>query len=407
MNEEKQFLLLDIDGVLLESNGYRLACLAAASHFIRHFGQPNVSVEAAVWEAYEACGITAEWDMVPLILLSFLDMYYTDTGETPSVERLNGGCRTICYHNQKEFTERLLRCIPKFREMVIPNAAAVFSGIHDTLLNGSDALPSLRGTELLKKMLTDTLNPRTCPFFAYLMTLLLGSETFRSFYGIDPPLDTPSLLETTDRKLISEENRVLLPALPARGIYPVIMTSRPTLLPKTEGDGNITSAYFVNTPEGECALRLLGWDDGRMPVIGAGSLCRIEEKYQLARETYVKPHPMHALSAMLCPLCGSEIEATELARALCGDEPHTNVRRVYELLPKSTPVRLSVFEDSVTGIGSCLNAAEVLRKHGYSVRTDLNGIKTTPKKNERLIEIGAELYDSFNEAFDACVNLKG
>lgn len=406
MNEEKQFLLLDIDGVLLESNGYRLACLTAATHFLHRFGQPNIAVETAVWEAYEACGITAEWDMVPLILLSFLDMYYTDTGETPSTECFNGGCSTICYNNQKEFTERLLGYIPKFRKMVIPNAA-VFSGIHDALLCGSDALPKLRGTELLKEMLTDTLNPHSCPFFAYLMTLLLGSETFRSFYGIEPPIDTPSLLETADRKLISEENRVLLPTLPAKGIYPVIMTYRPTLLPKTECGGNKTSAYFVNTPEGECALRLLGWDDGRMPVIGAGSLCWIEEKYQLARETYVKPHPMHALSAMLYPLCGSETEALELARALCGDEPHTDIRRVFELLPKSSPVRLSVFEDSVTGIGSCINAAEVLRKHGYSVRTDLNGIKTTPKKNERLLEIGAELYDNFNEAFDACVNVKG
>ncbi len=406
MNKEKQFLLLDVDGVLLESNGYRLSCLSAASHFIHCFGQPNITVENVVWETYEASGITAEWDMVPLILLSFLDIYYTDSGETPSPDCFNGGCRTICYNNQNEFTERLLRYIPKFREMVIPHTS-VFFGIRDALLGGSDALPKLRGTELLKKMLTDTLNPRTCPFFAYLMTLLLGSETFRSFYGIEPPLDTPSLLETTDRKLISEENRVLLPALPANGIYPVIMTYRPTLLPRTENSGNMDSAYFVNTPEGECALRLLGWDDGRMPVIGAGSLCWIEEKYQLMRETYVKPHPMHALSAMLYALCGSETEALELARVLCGDEPHTNVRRVYELLPRSTPLRLSVFEDSVTGISSCLNAAEVLRKHGYSVRTDLNGIKTTPKKNERLLESGAKLYDNFNEAFDACVNLKG
>ena len=406
MNEEKQFLLLDIDGVLLDSNGYRLAYQDAASRFIHQFGQPDVDVESDVWEAYLAEGITAEWDMVPLTLLSFLDMYCSETGETPSMDCFTGACNSIRYTDRKEFTERLLSYIPKFGKLIVPNTL-VFAGIRDALVNGSDALPSLRGTEVLKTMLTDTLNPHTCPFFACLMTNLLGSATFRSFYGIEPPFEMVSLLETADKKLISEANRELLPTLPAKGIYPVVMTYRPTLLPRTEGDGNQSSAYFVNTPEGECALRLLGWDDGRVPIIGAGSLCWIEEKYQLPREAYVKPHPMHALSAMLYPLCGSETESLELARALCGDEPHADINRVYELLPKSTPVRLSVFEDSVSGIGSCIRAAEVLRKHGYSVRTDLNGIKTTPKKNERLLEIGAKLYENFNEAFDAAVNVKG
>ena len=406
MNEEKQFLLLDVDGVLLDSRGYYLAYLNTATHFIHQFGQPEVEVVSDVWEAYLAEGITAEWDMVPLTLLSFLDMYYSDTGETPSTDCFTGACNSIRYTDRKEFTERLLSYIPKFGKLIVPNTL-VFDGIRDALLNGSDALPRLRGTDVLKTMLADTLNPHTCPFFALLMTNLLGSATFRSFYGIEPPVEMVSLLETADKKLISEANRELLPTLPAQGIYPAVMTYRPTLLPRTEGDGNRSSAYFVNTPEGECALRLLGWDDGRIPIIGAGSLCWIEEKYQLPRETYVKPHPVHALSAMLYTLCGSETEALELARALCGDEPHADVSRVYELLPKSTPVRLSVFEDSVSGIGSCANAAEVLRKHGYTVRADLNGIKTTPAKNQRLLDAGATLYDNFNDAFDACVKVKG
>ncbi len=406
MNEEKQFLLLDVDGVLLDSNGYRLAYLNTASRFIHQFGQPDVEVESVIWETFMAEGVTAEWDMVPLTLLSFLDMYAADTGEMPSMDCFNGACDSIRYTDTQRFTERLQRYIPKFGKLIVPNTL-VFSGIRDALLNGSDALPKLRGTDVLKAILADTLNPHTCPFFALLMTNLLGSETFRSFYGIEPPVEMVSLLETADRKLISEANRELLPTLPAKGIYPAVMTYRPTLLPRTEGDGNQSSAYFVNTPEGECALRLLEWDDGRIPIIGAGSLCWIEEKYQLTRETYVKPHPVHALSAMLYTLCGSETEALELARALCGDEPHADVSRVYELLPKSTPVRLSVFEDSVTGIGACANAAEVLRKHGYTVRTDLNGIKTTPRKNELLLEVGARLYDNFNDAFDACVKVKG
>ena len=176
------------------------------------------------------------------------------------------------------------------------------------------------------------------------------------------------------------------------------MTYRPTKLPGC--GGNLDSVYFVNTPEGERALELLGWTDGRIRMIGAGSLCYIEEKYGLRREYYVKPHPLHALSAMMYALCGDETEALEIARELCESDPDKDQDPAAAYLEPGGYFSLAVFEDSVTGICCTMNAVEVLRRWGYRVKPILCGIRSTGEKCRKLLEAGAELYPDINTALD-------
>ena len=176
------------------------------------------------------------------------------------------------------------------------------------------------------------------------------------------------------------------------------MTYRPTRLPIT--DGNNKALYYVNTPDGECALRLLGWDDGRIPMIGSGSLCYIENKYGVRREYYVKPHSFHALASMLRAVC-DEMAALEIARALCELDPAADANPAAEVLSPGKKIRLAVFEDSVTGIQSMKNAADVLYSWGYEVEKLICGILTTEEKRQMLIGAGAVLYPDVNAAFDA------
>ena len=48
MKDGKLFLVLDIDGVLLEAQGYRLACMDTINDFLAQMGQPGLSVDREV-----------------------------------------------------------------------------------------------------------------------------------------------------------------------------------------------------------------------------------------------------------------------------------------------------------------------------------------------------------------------
>ena len=395
MKEGKLFLVLDIDGVLLEAQGYRLACMDTINDFLAQMGQPELSVDREVTDLFESSGISCEWDMVPLALAAFVNYYCGVTGEIlPDV--FPPRCERSVFPDNASFKQMLLRQISEYSRLLDPDSTSI-NAIYDAYLkaNGS-GLDHLWRQSFRDRFFVNTLDPWKSPFFAELMNRLLGSEEFRSFYGMEPPFECGSYLETKDRLLISDSNRALLPELPEKEIYPVVMTYRPTKYPAKAG--NKGKNYFVNDPEGECALRLLGWTDDRVRMVGTGSLCFIEEKYELRRECYVKPHPFHALASVMTAICGDEIEALEAAHQLCAADPEKSGSPVAKWFRAGETLRLAVFEDSVSGIKSVRNAAEVLRKWGYDASAIACGIRTTEEKNKLLSDTGAKLYNNINDA---------
>ena len=398
MDDRKLFLILDIDGVLLESHGYRLACVDTINDFLSLMGQPQLSVDREIADRFEVCGIAAEWDMVPLALAAFVNWYCGITGAVlPDV--FPPRCDQTIHFDNDDFKQMMLTQIDEFSGLLDPNETCINAIYHAYQKSDGRGLDHLWAQPFRDRFFVDTLDPRQCPFFAGLMNRLLGSEAYRDFYGMEAPLDCSSYLETKDRLLISEANRALLPALPERQIFSVVMTYRPTRFPVQ--NGNKGRNYFVNTPEGECALRLLGWTDGRIRMIGSGSLCYIEEKYELRREYYVKPHPFHALASVMMAVTGDEIEALETAHKLCTLNPEKSDSPAAKWFHPGERLRLAVFEDSVSGIKSVRNAAEVLREWGYDASAVLCGIRTTAEKSELLFAAGAVLYDHINDALDA------
>ena len=404
MDKEKLFLILDIDGTLLEAEGYRAACIDTINDFLKQYGQPFLKVTREITDAFEAAGITAEWDMVPLVLAALVNWYcILFPGLDPRV-----GCIGLPDYdlilNNEGFLSMLIEMSKTYKSMLNPDETPINAVYHYLQKNDGKGLEHLWALPYRDEYFVDTLNPWKCPFFAQLMNRLLGSERFSKFYDMPEVLSCESYLETKDKLLISDEYRRLLPEIAGDGIYPVIMTYRPTVLPEVAG--NKSSQYFVNTPEGECALRLLGWDDGRMPMIGAGSLCYIEEKYNLRREYYVKPHPFHAIASMVMSLCRDEIEALEIARQICESKPSPEQSPLNEWLARGECFTLAVFEDSVSGIESVKNAAVVLSNWGYDVKISLNGIHSTDAKDKLLSAVGADLFPNINVALDRIKGLK-
>ncbi len=399
MEQKKQIFLLDIDGVLLESHGYRQACLDTINDFLGRMGQPELSIDRTVPDALEAGGIAAEWDMVPLTLAAFVDWYIGQSGDVPDADVFPPRCGKKVPADQAAFRQMLLDRAAEYRAVLDPGKT-VIDAVRNAFVSGKIAgLRHLAGTPLGERFFTDTLDPVKSPFFAQLMCRILGSELFASFYGLEPPVSCPSYLVTKDRLLISDHYRNLLPEIPAETALPVIMTYRPTRLPVW--DGNNKALYYVNTPEGDCALRLLDWADGRMPMIGAGGISYIEDKYGLRREFFVKPHPFHAAASVMMALCRDELRALETAAALCLSDPEKDPNPAAEILPPGTNLRLVVFEDSVSGIICTRNAARLFRDWGYPAEAVLCGIKTTQGKTNRLLYEGAKIYSDINSALKA------
>ncbi len=402
MDGEKLFLILDIDGVLLESNGYRCACIDTVNNFLECMGQPDLSIDRTVCDDFEISGIAAEWDMVPLMLAAFISWYIGSGGTIPDNGVFPPDCGNIRLADNTEFRKMLLETAGEYKAVLDPDKT-VIDAVRDAFENGKiPGLRSLADLPFAGRFFRNTLDPLKSPFFAQLMCRILGSEVYSSFYGMESPLECGSYLETKDRLLISDHYRELLPEISGGPVFPVVMTYRPTKLPVW--DGNNLPLYYVNTPEGDCAMRLIGWTDGRVPMIGGGGVSYIEDKYGLRREFFVKPHPFHALASVMMALCHDEIRALETAAALCVSDPEKNPNPAADILPPGTPVRLAVFEDSVSGVTCVRNAVRCLCDWGYPAEAVLCGIRTSPGKTNRLLYAGAKIYPDINAALKAVLD---
>lgn len=149
-------------------------------------------------------------------------------------------------------------------------------------------------------------------------------------------------------------------------------------------------------------MRFLGWTNGNVRCIGGGDLCYIEEKNHLKRETYCKPHPFHALSALLYAACGDRIAALETAQRFIEKDENGDYSENpgKKILPAREPFRAAVFEDSPTGIESLKRLAPLMRKFGYQVEPYLYGIYSMQEKAEQIRLLGAEVFPDVNAALD-------
>lgn len=63
------FLLFDIDGVLIKPSRYRKAVYDTTSYFLNKLGFSKISINEEIITTFESIGITSEWDIVQLFLL--------------------------------------------------------------------------------------------------------------------------------------------------------------------------------------------------------------------------------------------------------------------------------------------------------------------------------------------------
>jgi hypothetical protein len=389
-----RFLLLDIDGVLLEPHGYRKSYRDTVNLFLASFGFPELQVDDSIAELFEYYGIPAEWDMVPLTLAAFLSWYVENSPIPKQFQTLNDLKNLAPIDADTGFIDQLRLFIPKVAACIngagVP-AAAVYKNCKTA--KEESCLPAVWDQPVLADLLGNSINVNRSLPFRVLETFVLGTEEFEKHFGITTDQGILSNLELADIPILSKEFQERISAESGVVYYSAVMTARPNLLPvEIEKPELLVSSL----PEAELAMTLFGWDEGRMKICGAGTLHYYEQRFGYPQESRLKPSAMHALWAMIESATGSFQTAFDLLSKWDLEQPVENP--FAGVFPPEIPIEIAVFEDSASGVRSAAAAADVLRAYGYQVKLDKYGIITTDGKRRLLEAQDAKIFPNVNEA---------
>jgi hypothetical protein len=210
---------------------------------------------------------------------------------------------------------------------------------------------------------------------------VLGSDQMNALYGLDPSFNFSGTLLSDDKPTFSNKTRArLIEWLEKHGHRAVAFTNRPCTPPEGHFD----------TPEAEMGLRAVGLE--QLAIVGSGTMGWLSERKGKPLFTYLKPSPIHALTAMLHTAGLSITDAIETANAL--DQHYETVDEISRL----HGARVDVFEDSTNGLESALAAEQQLRSVGIKIDLWLHGISSNPSKIEALAKFGARTYAHLDAA---------
>lgn len=388
--------LFDIDGVLIQSHGYRKAFFNTVASYFEQFGLSWLTLDETVYHDFVHSPFTAEWDMAPITIAAFLDWYATinprilpysplkNINNLPEVE--NGSC----------FSAELMKLIRLMAE-VFGNQVRPVEAIYQDCVDRGRAsfFPTLSQDAILGEILHDSLNPQTSQIFQRLETFLLGSSQFETTFEIAPEVYTKSALETEDVLLLSPRWQERIKTGINKEFYASVITARPNVPDQTQ-----EKRVFSAMPEAESALKILGWDQGVIPVIGAGSINVFEARRNIPFNITLKPAALHALTGIFRAVGMDEEDAFDEADHVISQQSLSDLAnlKLKSLFQVECPLEIFVFEDSVSGIVSSIEAVKYLNSAEIPATLFKAGIQTSEPKSDRLKAIGAEVFPDINQA---------
>jgi hypothetical protein len=386
-------LLFDIDGVLIFPRGYKEALRAAVDHFAVRMGQPPAGITYDEIAIFEACGITNEWDSVPMCVGALL------------VDAL-AGCPDLV---QTSIDDTLLALAASSQPVPRPDFAALAHAVR------AEKPPSVQPTATIHRLLRARSATSAChlvdellgnvyslasPTTRVFQQFSLGSDLFRQTFGAAPDVESSSMLANHDSPLISPAAvHQLLAQVAAGEIGITIYTARPSRPPRDLAGLSRPAGHFLYPPEGELAAHLLGLD-GHVPLIAAGRLAWLAEQTGRQPADYLKPSPVQALAAIGAAVSGTEQAALEAAVALV---EHGHLRWPLAAL-QGCSTRIVVFEDSTGGIEAVRRAVEMLQAAGLSTSCEATGIASEPPKQAALSGVADIVAQDINHALSRYVS---
>ena len=366
----KKVILLDIDGVLVQHDGYRAALHATLNHFaglmrLSHFEFPEEKLAEL-----EKRGIFSEWDMVPLLLAALWnDILSKRPGLVLPLDLFSAAV---------EIGRNLNGYIPD--ELDVPGFEYTQGQYPAESALQQGCFPFIP-PDLRLNILSRSRNVNFSQTMRLFQHYSLGSAVFSKTYNLPAEVETESFLHTHDRSNIDQEirNKLRQPE-----IYLAGLTARPSAPPRGVHDSN-----FGYAPEAEIALELVGLAD--IPLIAFGKLEYLAAQRGLDPGRLIKPSPVHALAATAAALTGDEWSGLQSA----GDWFQTGeLEGVFSSLPRE--FELFVVEDTLGGIRSTQAAARVLKLAGFDVRVHALGLTSgSASKEEAFHQAGIRYFENW------------
>jgi len=210
--------------------------------------------------------------------------------------------------------------------------------------------------------------------------LVLGSQAYQENYNKPGSFNSKSYLQMYDIPLLSPQNaeQITLQVDVSR-VGAAIMTNRPSSGPPG----------FSGSPEAELGLELVQLS--RIPLTGYGDISWLAESILAEPGTLVKPNPTHGLAAILGSLHLEKTKSLQLSLT----DPVQWPREISELLHGGT---ISVFEDTLGGLASVINAGQILNNAGIVVDIRALGVTKEKTKKTALESRGAKVFPDINAA---------
>ncbi len=342
-----EIFLFDMDAVLLHPGGYRAALIATVNHFSREMGFGDFAPTHDEIEAFEAAGITSEWDSAPISIAAI-----ALTGHRPDyyslIERLNA----------------------EWRKGEYPADAAY-------RLFSSPQSPISSNGDWRSEILLHSRDICRSPVINVFQQFTLG-HAFEETYGLPRTVHTDSTLLQHDRPALARR------APPNSAIY----TARPSKPPRD------VPQRIGYAPEAELGAQLVGLS--HLPIIGFGSFQWLAETIGGDPEHYLKPSPVHALAAIGAALGGAESESLRAAEAAARGEWLSPLKEL-----RGAKGRVTVFEDSAASIRGVREAASLLGENWQCVGV---GISSGGPKKVALAKVADRVYPSLDDALDGELN---
>jgi hypothetical protein len=428
MSLNHHLLLLDVDGVLLEAYGYLRALQDTVAFFSTQMGVGTHPPTEAEVRVFEAQGITSEWDSVPMCVAALL------------IERLRREPERIL---PTAWDEALSVLAASPLPLPRPDYERIAVRVGSRLDDGSTATAHVARAVLwedaqglttpqrealrpiLDILLGDTHNFAHAPTTRHFQTRTIGGHGLRQAYGVAPAFESPPYLRQYDHLYLTDEVRDrVLDAIAEGVVGAAIYTARPSLPP---ADADVSPLGY--SPEAELACSALGLGDVanatesasiyRLPLIGLGRMHWLAQEMGTETALLVKPSPVQALAAIGAASSGLEAASLKAAfRLYCDGELTpplanlgateadvlTHVRRRSPTVAEY-PIKVSVFEDTVTGLRAVQQAVEILQEAGLAVVYQPYGIAPAGSAKaeamnalESLNDTHVPVYDSVNTA---------
>jgi hypothetical protein len=382
-------LLFDIDGVLVQPDGYRMAFEATCKYFLERCGIDTHLPYSEIYAWFESQRVTSEWDMVPLTILMVLDAHSESKlipdnlgGVDEIVDWVNthkGVIHPVDFHQQ----------IEQMGKHILPGITAAQNILNAKFSINSVGIFKQLTYQLVSILLKNTRDMYLCSTTKKFQEFALGEDLFRQVYDNAPDRKGDSFLLTQDQCLMENDIRnLLIERTKKKQVYAVVYTARPSM-PPIEYEVDV----FGYSPEAELALKLCKLED--LPMIGYGSLDALAQVTGRTIPEFIKPAPVQALSAMAAAWTGNEWQGLQWAARI--GEGKLDWEGA-SLLPKE--FELYILEDSAAGLQGGRSAVNILNSLGWKVNFHPIGISSHKDKILALEKTGAEIFPDVNRALE-------